>query len=104
MASLFSAYSQNVIRHFSNPRNVGVIKNPDGIGHVGDPSWGIDMELYIKVENSSIVDARFKTFGCSASIATSSMVTEMLIGKSVEGVLNISSQAIALGAGWVATA
>lgn len=95
VASLLSTYSQKVIRHFRDPRNVGVIKKADGIGYVGDPSWGIDMELYIKVEDSIIVDARFKTFGCSASIATSSMVTEMLEGKSIEGALNISSQAIA---------
>lgn len=92
---MLSTYSQKVIRHFGDPRNVGVIKKADGIGYVGDPSWGIDMELYIKVEDSIIVDARFKTFGCSASIATSSMVTEMLEGKSIEDALNISSQAIA---------
>ena len=56
MPDIWRLYSQKVISHFSNPRNVGVIENPDGIGYVGDPSWGIDMELYIKVENSIIVD------------------------------------------------
>jgi len=95
MPDIWRLYSQKVISHFSNPRNVGVIKNPDGIGYVGDPSWGIDMELYIKVDSSTIIDARFKTLGCGAAIATSSMVTELVKGKSIEEALNISNQAIA---------
>jgi len=72
---VWSLYSKKVIEYFKNPRNVGEIENPDGIGYVGDPSWGIEMELYIKVKDSIIVDAKFKTFGCGAAIAASSMVT-----------------------------
>ena len=94
MTALWSL-SDKVLKYFRDPRNAGVIKNADGIGYVGDPSWGIEMELYIKVENGIIVDAKFRTFGCGASIATCSMVTEMIKGKSIEGALNISSQAIA---------
>ena len=95
MPDIWRFYSQKLINHFSNPRNVGVIENPDGIGYVGDPSWGIGMELYIKVDSSTITDARFKTLGCGAAIATSSMVTEMVKGKSIEEALSISNQAIA---------
>ena len=95
MPSLPSQYSEKVIKHFKNPRNVGMIKDPDGIGYVGDPSWGIEMELYITVKDGAIVNARFKTFGCGAAIATSSMVTEMVKGKSIEEALNISDQAVA---------
>ncbi len=95
MAGLRSLYNKKVIDYFKNPRNVGQIENPDGIGYVGDPSWGIEMELSIRVKDSIIVDARFKTFGCGAAIAASSMVTEMLKGKSTKGALNISNQAVA---------
>jgi nitrogen fixation NifU-like protein len=95
MRDVWSLYSEKVMEHFRNPRNVGVIQNADGVGYVGDPSWGIDMELYIKVEDGIIVDAKFKTFGCGASIATASMVTEMVKGKSIEKALGISKQAIA---------
>ena len=91
----FWSLSDKVIKHFRDPRNVGIIKNADGIGYVGDPSWGIDLELYIKVASDIIVDARFKAFGCSASIATCSMVTEMMKGRNVEGALNISAREIA---------
>ena len=95
MAGLWSLYSDKVIKHFRYPRNVGVVKNPDGIGYVGDPSWGIEMELYIIVEDGVIVDAKFKTFGCGTAIATSSMITEMVKGKSISGALSISDQAVA---------
>lgn len=88
-------YSKKVMEHFRNPRNVGEIKNPDGIGHVGNPVCGDIMELYLKVENNIIVDAKFKTFGCGAAIATSSMVTELVKGKSVEDALAISNSAVA---------
>ena len=71
-------YSAKVMDHFMNPRNVGEFENPDGVGHVGNAVCGDIMELYIKVENNIITDARFKTFGCGAAIATSSMVTEMV--------------------------
>ena len=95
MVGLWSLYNEKVTKHFRYPRNVGVIENPDGIGYVGDPSWGIEMELYIMVENGVIVDAKFKTFGCGAAIATSSMITEMMKGESINGALNISDQAVA---------
>ena len=78
-----------------NPRNVGEMENPDGIGHVGNPVCGDIMELYIKVNDDIIVDAKFKTFGCGAAIATSSMVTELVKGKSVEEALKISNRAVA---------
>ena len=88
-------YSERVMEHFRNPRNVGEMENPDGIGHVGNPVCGDIMELYIKVEDGIIVDAKFKTFGCGAAIATSSMVTELVKGKSVEEALKISNRAVA---------
>ncbi len=88
-------YSQKVMEHFQNPRNVGEIENPDGIGHVGNPVCGDIMELYIKVKDNIIVDAKFKTFGCGAAIATSSMVTELVKGKSVDEALKISNRAVA---------
>ena len=88
-------YSEKVMEHFRNPRNVGEIENPDGIGHVGNPVCGDIMELYIKVENNIIVDAKFKTFGCGAAIATSSMVTELVKGKSIDEALAISNKAVA---------
>ncbi len=95
MSDVWSLYSEKVIEHFKNPQNVGEIENPDGIGHVGNPVCGDIMELYIKVNNSTIVDAKFKTFGCGAAIATSSMVTEMVKGKSIDEALKISNQAVA---------
>ena len=88
------SYSKEVMEHFRNPRNVGKIKNPDGIGHVGNPVCGDIMDLYIKVKNNIIVDAKFKTFGCGAAIATSSMVTELVKGKTVDGALKISNRAV----------
>jgi len=95
MRDQFSLYSKKVMEHFQHPRNVGEIKNPDGIGHVGNVICGDIMELYIKVRNSKIIDAKFKTFGCGAAIATSSMVTEMVKGKTVEEALKISNRAVA---------
>jgi len=90
-----SRYSEKVMEHFRNPRNVGEMENPHGVGHVGNPVCGDIMELYIKVENNTIVDAKFMTFGCGAAIATSSMVTEMVKGKSIEEALEISNRAVA---------
>ena len=95
MPDVWSLYSDKVMEHFRNPRNVGEIDNPDGIGHVGNPVCGDIMELYIKVENGTITDAKFKTFGCGAAIATSSMVTEMVKGKSIGEALEISNRAVA---------
>ncbi len=88
-------YSEKVMEHFKNPRNVGEMENPDGIGHVGNPVCGDIMELYIKVKDNIITDAMFKTFGCGAAIATSSMVTELVKGKSVDEALKISNSAVA---------
>lgn len=88
-------YSEKVMEHFNNPRNVGEMENPDGIGHVGNPVCGDIMELYIKVNNGTTVDSKFKTFGCGAAIATSSMVTEMVKGKSIEEALKILKRAVA---------
>lgn len=88
-------YSEKVMEHFRNPRNVGEIENPDGIGYVGNPVCGDIMELYIKVKDNIIVDAKFKTFGCGAAIATSSMVTELVKGKSIDEALAISNRAVA---------
>ncbi len=88
-------YSDKVMEHFMNPRNVGEIENPDGIGHVGNPVCGDIMVLYIKVDDSIIVDAKFKTFGCGAAIATSSMVTEMVKGRNIDEALEISNRAVA---------
>jgi nitrogen fixation NifU-like protein len=94
MTDPWSLYNEKVIEHFRNPRNVGEMENPDGVGRVGDPVCGDVMELYIKVKDGIIVDAKFKTFGCAAAIATSSMVTEMVKGKSVEEALKISNKAV----------
>ncbi|HJX33985.1 MAG TPA: Fe-S cluster assembly scaffold protein NifU, partial [Desulfatiglandales bacterium] len=88
-------YSEKVKEHFRNPRNVGEIENPDGVGKVGNPVCGDIMELYIKVQEGVITDAKFKTFGCGAAIATSSMVTELVKNKTVEDALKISNRAVA---------
>ena len=82
------------MEHFQHPRNVGEMKNPDGIGHVGNPICGDIMELYIKVKNNIIIDAKFKTFGCGAAISTSSMITEMVKGKTIKEALKISNKAV----------
>ena len=94
MADKWSLYSEKVMEHFRHPRNVGEMKNPDGIGHVGNPICGDIMELYIKVNNNRIIDAKFKTFGCGAAIATSSMITGMVKGKTIEEALKISNKAV----------
>lgn len=88
-------YSEKVMEHFRNPRNVGEIENPDGIGHVGNPVCGDIPELYIKVKDNIIIDAKFKTFGCGAAIVTSSMVTELVRGKAIDEALKISNKAVA---------
>ncbi|MBI2849801.1 MAG: Fe-S cluster assembly scaffold protein NifU [Chloroflexi bacterium] len=87
-------YSEKVMDHFRNPRNVGDMENPDGVGHVGNPTCGDIMELYIRVKDNIITDAKFKTFGCGAAIATSSMVTELVMGKTIEEALEISNKAV----------
>ena len=95
MGDVSTLYSEKVMEHFKNPRNVGELENPDGVGRVGNPICGDVMELYIKIKDGIIVDAKFKTFGCGAAIATSSMVTEMVKGKSIEEALRISNKAVA---------
>jgi len=88
-------YSEKVMDHFTNPRNVGEIENPSGVGEVGNPVCGDIMRLYIQVEDGIIKDCKFKTFGCGAAIATSSMVTEMVKGKTIEEALQITNKAVA---------
>ncbi|MGA2775166.1 MAG: Fe-S cluster assembly scaffold protein NifU [Candidatus Omnitrophota bacterium] len=88
-------YSAKVMDHFSHPRNVGEIHDASGIGTVGNPICGDVMKMFLKIEKNVIVDVKFKTFGCGAAIATSSMVTEMVKGKSIEEALKISNKAVA---------
>ena len=90
-----ASYSEQVIEHVKNPRNIGEMENPDGVGRVGNPVCGDVMELYVRVKDGIITDASFKTFGCGAAIATSSMVTEMVKGKTIEEALEISNKAVA---------
>ena len=87
-------YSEKVMDHFSNPRNVGVIDNPDGVGQVGNAKCGDIMKIYLKIENGMILDVKFKTFGCGAAVATSSMATELIIGKSIEEAQAITNKAV----------
>jgi len=89
------SYSDKVMDHFRNPRNVGVIDDADGVGKEGNPMCGDIMELFIKVKDETIVDVKFRTFGCGAAIATSSMITEMIKGKTIEDALKISNKAVA---------
>jgi nitrogen fixation NifU-like protein len=88
-------YTDKVMDHFSNPRNVGEIENADGIGEVGNATCGDIMKIYLKIEDEKIADVKFKTFGCGAAIATSSMVTEMVKGKTIPEALEISNKAVA---------
>lgn len=87
-------YSKKVMDHFQNPRNMGTLKNPSGIGLVGNPVCGDLMELQIKVENDIITDAKFQTFGCGAAIATSSIMTDMIIGKSLKDAQKVTNNSI----------
>ncbi|AUB56494.1 MULTISPECIES: Fe-S cluster assembly scaffold protein NifU [Methanobacterium] len=88
-------YSEKVMDHFSNPRNVGEIEDADGVGTEGNPTCGDLMTIYIKVEDEIITDIKFKTFGCAAAIATSSMITEMALGKTIEEALKITRNDVA---------
>lgn len=88
-------YSEKVMEHFTNPRNVGEIENADGVGEVGNPTCGDIMRISIVVEDNIVKDVRFKTFGCGAAIATSSMVTEMVKGKTIEEALQITNKQVA---------
>ena len=88
-------YSQKVLEHFMNPKNVGTIENPDGYGKVGNPVCGDLMEMFIRVENDIITDIKFKTFGCGSAIATSSMVTELAKGKHVDEAMKLTRNDVA---------
>ena len=87
-------YSEKVMDHFKNPRNVGEIEDADGVGEVGNPVCGDIMKMYLKIENNVIVDCKFKTFGCGSAIATSSMATELIKGKTVQEALELSNKAV----------
>ena len=87
-------YSKKVMDHFANPRNVGEMEDADGIGEVGNPKCGDIMKMYLKIENGVIVDVKFKTFGCGAAIATSSMATELIKGKTIEEALKVTNKAV----------
>ena len=87
-------YSEKVMDHFMHPRNVGVIENADGVGEVGNAKCGDIMKIYLKIENDIIVDVKFETFGCGSAIASSSMATEMIIGKSIHEALELTNKAV----------
>jgi nitrogen fixation protein NifU and related proteins len=88
-------YSDKVMDHFKNPRNVGEIEDAGGIGEVGNPTCGDIMKIFLKIENNVITDAKFKTFGCGAAIASSSMATELIRGKTLEEAWDVSNAAVA---------
>ena len=87
-------YSEKVLDHFSNPRNVGEIENASGVGTVGNAKCGDIMRMYLDIRDGVILDAKFKTFGCGAAVATSSMATELVIGKTVEEALLVTNKAV----------
>lgn len=89
-----SLYSEKVMDHFRNPRNVGVIENADGIGEVGNAKCGDIMKIYLKIEDDIIVDVKFETFGCGSAIASSSMATELIKGKTVSEALALTNKAV----------
>lgn len=88
-------YSEKVMDHFRNPRNVGVIEDADGVGEVGNVKCGDIMKIYLKIENDVIVDVKFETFGCGSAIASSSMATEMIKGKKISEALELTNKAVA---------
>ncbi len=88
-------YSEKVMDHFTNPRNVGVIENADGVGEVGNAKCGDIMKIYLKIEDGIIVDVKFNTFGCGSAIASSSMATEMIKGKPLSEALTLTNKAVA---------
>jgi nitrogen fixation NifU-like protein len=93
------SYHQMVIEHLTHPRNMGEMENPDGVGEAQNPVCGDTMRLFIKVASDRIIDAKFLTFGCGAAIASSSMTTEMVKGKTIEEALTISNQEVARALG-----
>jgi nitrogen fixation NifU-like protein len=88
-------YTELVMDHFSNPRNVGEVADPDGVGEVGNPVCGDVMRITVKIEDDRIADIKFKTFGCGAAVATSSMVTELVMGKTLSEAATVSNKAVA---------
>jgi len=88
-------YSEKVMEHFSNPRNVGEIENADGVGEAGNPKCGDIMKIYLKVKDNVIEDVKFKTFGCASAIASSSMATELIKGKTIDEAWNLTNNAVA---------
>ncbi|MFW5787312.1 MAG: Fe-S cluster assembly scaffold protein NifU [Halanaerobiales bacterium] len=88
-------YSEKVMDHFNNPRNVGEIENPDAVGEVGNPTCGDIMKIFLKIDNETIKDIKFKTFGCGAAIATSSMISVLAKGKKVDEALKVSKKEVA---------
>lgn len=88
-------YSEKVMDHFKNPRNVGIIEDADGIGEVGNPKCGDIMKIYLKIEDGIIRDVKFETFGCGSAIASSSMATEMIKGKPISEALEVTNKAVA---------
>jgi nitrogen fixation NifU-like protein len=95
MSEQIGSYNPIVIDHFTHPRNMGEMDNPDGVGEATNPVCGDTMRLFIKVEENRIIDAKFLTFGCAAAIASSSITTEMIRGKTLEEILRISNQTVA---------
>lgn len=87
-------YSAQVMDHFANPRNVGELENADGVGEVGNPKCGDIMKIYLKIDGNVISDVKFKTFGCGAAIATSSIATEMIKGKTIDQALQLTNRAV----------
>ena len=87
-------YSEKVLDHFSNPRNVGEIEDADGVGEIGNAKCGDIMKMYLKIDDNTITDVKFKTFGCGAAVATSSMATELIKGKSIDDALKLTNQAV----------
>ena len=88
-------YSEKVMDHFRNPRNVGVIEDADGVGEVGNPVCGDIMKIYLKIDNDVITDVKFETFGCGSAIASSSMATELIKGKPVAEAMQLTNRAVA---------
>ncbi len=88
-------YSENVMDHFANPRNVGDIPDANGVGEIGNPTCGDITKIYLKIEDNVIKDIKFKTFGCAAAVASSSMLTEMAKGKTIEEAMKITDEAVA---------
>ena len=87
-------YTEKVMQNFMEPKNVGVMENPDGYGKVGNASCGDIMEIFLKIENNVIVDVKFRTFGCASAIASSSVATQLVMGKTIEEALKITNKAV----------